>query len=222
VFDLTPFLFHFCLSYYCDCYYACSYPFPVNDGAATFSGSHVQYVDYSRESLVDFMAFDEPASSFVTGMGEAIENVVNLKGEMVGPRKRGGATLAGAHFGNTDADGNYVVAEELTEADWFFQSLCSAHLEQRHQWGPGVGLEDNIFLTNEEWMDYADGSQFVGIGVHAIDLAEKTAHAVGAFSMGGFEKNVEINSQDTDYVIFGMSGTFLVYICCCSASSAIV
>jgi hypothetical protein len=192
-----------------DCDYF-RYPFPVNDGAATFSGSHVQYVDYSRESLVDFMAYDEPASSFVTGMGEAIENVVNLKGEMVGPRTRGGATETGAHYGNTDAEGNYVVLEELTEADWFFQSLCSAHLEQKHQWGPGIGLEDNVFTTNEEWMQYKDGSSFVGIGVHVVDLAEKTAHAVGAFSMGGFEKNVEINSQNADYVMFGMSGTFIV------------
>jgi hypothetical protein len=37
---------------------------------------------------------------------------------------------------------------------------------------------------------------------------ENTAHAIGAFSLGGFEKNVEINSQNTEYVTFGMSGTF--------------
>jgi hypothetical protein len=166
-------------------------------------------VDYSRESLKDFMKFDEPASQMVTGMGEAIENVVNLKGEMVGPRTRGGPTVAGAHYGNTDTEGNYVVRAELTEADWFMQSLCSAHLEQKHQWGEGIGLEDNIFTTNEEWMEYAEGSMFVGIGVHAIDLAEKTAYAVGSFSMGGFEKNVEINAQNPDYVMFGMSGTFI-------------
>jgi hypothetical protein len=38
------------------------------------------------------------------------------------------------------------------------------------QWGEGIGLEDNLFMTNEEWMDYADGSQFVGIGVRIISF----------------------------------------------------
>jgi hypothetical protein len=194
----------------------------VNEGTATFSGSHVQYVDYSRESLKDFMAYDEPASKMVTGMGEAIEYVVNLKGEAVGPRTRGGPTPTGAHYGNTDAEGNYVVLEPLTEADWFMQSLCSAHLEQKHQWGEGIGLEDNIFITNEEWMYYEDGSMFVGIGVHAIDLTEKTAHAVGAFSMGGFEKNVEINAQNPDYVMFGMSGTFVSSNSCSTFTTSVM
>jgi hypothetical protein len=210
MFDLTSFSF-VVSTLFLLCYHQYRYPFPVNEGAATFSGSHVQYVDYSRESLKDFMAFDEPASKMVTGMGEAIENVVNLKGEMVGPRTRGGPTVAGAHFGNTDAAGNYVVRAELTEADWFMQSLCSAHLEQKHQWGEGIGLEDNIFTTNEEWMEYATDSMFVGLGVHAVDLAEKTAYAIGAFSMGGFEKNVEINAQNPEYVMFGMSGTFVCF-----------
>jgi hypothetical protein len=178
----------------------------VNNGAATFSGSHVQYVDYAREGMANFMQSSEPASMMVTGMGEVIENVINLKGDPVGPRVRGGPTTNGAHYGNADADGNYVVAAPPSEADWFFQSLCSAHLEQKHQWGEGIGLEDNLFMTNEEWMDYDDGSLFVGIGAHAVDLEESTAHAIGAFSMGGFEKNVELNSQNADYVMFGMSG----------------
>jgi hypothetical protein len=110
-----------------------SYPIFVNDGAATFSGSHVQYVDYSRESMATFMESSEPASMMVSGMGEVIKNVINLKGEPVGPRVRGGPTTVGAHYGNADADGNYVVSSPPSVADWFFQSLCSAHLEQKHQ-----------------------------------------------------------------------------------------
>jgi hypothetical protein len=53
------------------------------------------------------------------------------------------------------------------EADWFYQSFCSAHLEEKHQWGERLGLEDNVYFTNEEWNNYQEGSKFVGIGVSA-------------------------------------------------------
>ena len=33
------------------------------------------------------------------------------------------------------------------QADWVMMSLCSAHLEEKHQWGAGVGVEDDLFLT---------------------------------------------------------------------------
>lgn len=52
-----------------------SYKFPVNDGAATFGGSHIQYVDYDREKFSTFMSADIPASDMVVGMGEMIEKV---------------------------------------------------------------------------------------------------------------------------------------------------
>ena len=105
-----------------------------------------------------------------------------------------------------DADGKYVASAEPKSADWFIQSLCSAHLEEKHQWGEGIGLEDDIFITNEEWQNYALDESFVGIGVHVLDIENKALHAVGSFSQGGFEKNVEINSQHPDYVIFAVSG----------------
>ena len=38
-----------------------SYPFPVNDGAASFTGSLVQYVDYHRNRLSKFMNHDGAA-----------------------------------------------------------------------------------------------------------------------------------------------------------------
>lgn len=142
-----------------------SYPYPVNNGAATFGGSHVQYVDYNRDAMTGFMTSDVPASSMVTGFGEMIEISYNLKGELVGPRVRDGNTTVGAHYANTDAAGAYVVVSEPAEADWLMQSLCSAHLEQTHQWDRFIGLEDDIFITNEEWMIYEDGTLFVGIGV---------------------------------------------------------
>ena len=92
------------------------------------------------------------------------------------------------------------------EADWFLQSLCSAHLEQKHQWGEGIGLEDNMFITNEEWANFALDQEFVGQSAHALDLDAKTLYAVGAFTNGGFEKNVEINPQSKDYVMIAISG----------------
>lgn len=183
-----------------------SYKFPVNGGAANFSGSHVQYVDYDREMMSKFMNTNRPASDMVVGFGELIETAYNLKGEMISARNGTSATTVGAHFGNTDAEGNYVAAAYPSEADWFYQSLCSAHMEEKYQWGEGIGLEDDLFITNEEWHAYADGSMFVGLGGHAIDVHTKTAYALGVFSQGGFEKIVEINPQHPDYVMFGVSG----------------
>lgn len=65
------------------------------------------------------------------------------------------------------------------EADWFYQSFCSAHLEQRHQWGEGIGMEDDVYFTNEEWINYSGGTKFVGIGVSCTDArhcAEVVCH----------------------------------------------
>jgi len=75
------------------------------------------------------------------------------------------ADLVIARPNSITAEGNYVVLNPPMEADWFYQSFCSAHLEQKHQFGEGIGMEDDIFFTNEEWNDYVDGSKFVGIGV---------------------------------------------------------
>lgn len=68
------------------------------------------------------------------------------------------------------------------EADWFLQSLCSAHMEQKHQWGEGIGLEDNMFITNEEWANFALDQEFVGQSAHALDVESKTLYAVGALT----------------------------------------
>lgn len=183
-----------------------SFSVRVNDGSFTMGGSHVQYIDYDRELMGDFMNHDGPASNMVVGNGNMIEKAFNLKGEPVGPRVRDNSTKVGAHYGNTDADGNYVVESVPLESDWFFQSFCSAHLEEKHQWGEGIGLEDNIFMTNEEWITYANHSEFVGLSAHAIDIENKAIHAVGVFTNGGFEKIVELNSQHPDYVMFSISG----------------
>ena len=79
-------------------------------------------------------------------------------------------------------------------------SLCSAHLEEKHQWGAGIGVEDDLFLTNEEWTSYKDGAPYTGIPGHAIELATMRMYAVGVFTLGGFEKIVEVNCGHPDYV----------------------
>ena len=142
-----------------------SFPVKMNDDTFTMGGSHVQYVDYDRDLMADFMNHDGPASDMVVGVGNMIKEAYNLKGERIGPRASDGPTAVGAHYGNCDADGNYVVTEVPHETDWFFQSFCSAHLEQKHQWGEGIGLEDDIFMTLEEWINYKPGSNFVGLAV---------------------------------------------------------
>lgn len=185
-----------------------SYPFYVNKGSASFTGSHVQYVDYYRKYLASFMESDYPASEIVKGFGELIEYAYNLKGEPVGPRTRtGGPTITGVHYSNTDVDGNNVLAGDPAVADWLMQSLCSAHMEERHNWGKGIGLEDRIFLTNEEWITIKDDAAgFVGLPAHAIDVETKSMYALGVFAQGGFEKIVEFNTGHEDYVAFSISG----------------
>jgi len=183
-----------------------TFPVVMNEGTTSFGGSHVQYVDYDRSLMSEFMTHDGPASDMVVGVGNMIKEAYNLKGEPVGPRSRDGPTTVGAHYGNCDAEGNYVVESVPTETDWFFQSFCSAHMEEKHQFGEGIGLEDDIFMTLEEWISYEPGNRFVGLSALALDVHNKAIHAVGAFTQGGFEKNVEINSQHPDYVMFSLSG----------------
>ncbi len=52
----------------------------------------------------------------------------------------------------------------------------------------------------------AEGAEFVGISMHAIDLAKGVDYAVGSVTNSGFEKIVEIDPQHEDYVILGVSG----------------
>ena len=46
-----------------------TYPFAVASTGATFTGSHVQYVDYDRTLLADFMTHGDSAYSMVKGSG---------------------------------------------------------------------------------------------------------------------------------------------------------
>jgi hypothetical protein len=86
------------------------------------------------------------------------------------------------------------------------QSLCSAHLEEKHQCGPGNGLENDLFITNEEWTQFRVGSNYTGIPAHVLELTTGDLYATGVFTLGGFEKIVEVNCGHPDYVCFSPSG----------------
>jgi hypothetical protein len=88
-----------------------TYGIPVNDGTAVIGGSHLQvslqnnslryiscvlfkyiniqcllclqYIDYDRDLMSEFLDNDEPASSMVVGMGKMVQTMYNLKGESV-------------------------------------------------------------------------------------------------------------------------------------------
>jgi hypothetical protein len=185
------------------------YPFFVNGGASSFTGSHIQYVDYDRQGLSTFMEHEDSAAGLVKGMGELIQTAYNLKGELLGPRNLdGGATTTGAHFSNTDADGNYAIVAVPADPNshWIMQSLCSASLSEPFQWGPGVGVPDRLFVTNEEWIQTGDSKYYTGLSAHVVDIATMTDYAVATFALGGFEKIVEINPQSEDHVAFAISG----------------
>ncbi|KAJ1634199.1 hypothetical protein T492DRAFT_611328 [Pavlovales sp. CCMP2436] len=158
-----------------------SFPWAVNDDSATFTGSHVQYLDVKRDELRNFMAHENSAESMMTGAGNMINTMYNLKGELVGPRTMdGGPTTTGAHFSNTDAAGNYVIGGGTTLAtpaiaDWLMQVRRVVHY-------------------------------YTGLSAHAIDIETMTSYAVGAFTLGGFEKIVEFNSGHSDYVTFAIGG----------------
>jgi hypothetical protein len=179
-----------------------------------FGGSHINYVDYDRELFAKYMDGTGPASQMVVGMGQHIQRAYNVRNELIGRRVRDGPTPVGAHLSNTNAAGEWaVVSLPRIEYDWFYQSLCSAHLEEAHQWGAGIGFEDDLFVTNEEWHSYQDEKTFVGNTYHALDLKTSTMYAMGATSFGGFEKSAEINPQHKNYVMLAMSGT--AFHCCC-------
>lgn len=130
-----------------------SWPYIVNNGSASFTGSHVMYIDYNRTALGEFMSHGHSAEHMVKGSGSVIENVYNLLGNPVGPRNTTGPS-AHPHFSNSDKNGGgewtgIMNTVPPARADWLMQSLCSAHLEERHQWGNGFGVEDDLFITNE-------------------------------------------------------------------------
>lgn len=183
-----------------------TFPFFVNSGVG-FTGSHVHYIDFDREGLATYFDAGAPqnAAGMIKDSGEAIKTVYNLKGQLVGKRNQSGPSDA-PHHSNVDIHGNYIITKEPAKADWLMQSLCSAHLEPKLQWGSGMGVADTLYITNEEWISYAAEEGLIGLPAHVLNPATQEIFATAAFTLGGFEKIVEVNSGATDYVAFAPSG----------------
>jgi len=171
------------------------------------TGSHIHYIDFDRAMLADFMEDGAPSNAYsmVKDSGEAVSKVYNLKRQLIG--KREDPVSAVPHDSNVNLAGEYIVVAAPSRADWLMQSLCSAHLEVKYQWGAGIGVEDTLYITNEEWISYnADAEGIIGLPVHVLNLATRELYATSAFALGGQEKVVEVNTGTTDFVSFVPSG----------------
>ena len=195
-----------------------TYSMPVNGGAAKFTGSKVYYVDYDIAMMKQFMTHTGSAAPMVRGAGSLIETVYNLAGNKVGARNAAAnidVANVNPHYSQTSASG-IIVTSDATDVNsqgqnaWTFMSFCSAHLEEKHQWGTGIGFEDDIYLVPEEWTDLdpvrSELHGFAGLPVNVIDVATKTLYAAGALGLGGYEKAVEVNCGNANYVCVSPSG----------------
>eukprot|EP00429_Kryptoperidinium_foliaceum_P046422 CAMPEP_0176105052 /NCGR_PEP_ID=MMETSP0120_2-20121206/52715_1 /TAXON_ID=160619 /ORGANISM="Kryptoperidinium foliaceum, Strain CCMP 1326" /LENGTH=759 /DNA_ID=CAMNT_0017439163 /DNA_START=525 /DNA_END=2802 /DNA_ORIENTATION=+ len=185
-----------------------TFPFFVNEPEHVgFTGSHIHFIDLNRSLLANFLNDGAPASAehMVIDSGEAVQKMYNLKRELVG--KRGAASSSRPHHSNVNLAGEYIVIKTPSKADWLMQSLCSAHLAPAFQWGEGMGVQDDLFITNEEWISYESTAQgLIGLPAHVLDLARNELWAISAFGLGGFEKIVEVNTGTKDFVAFVPSG----------------
>jgi hypothetical protein len=118
---------------------------PVNGGSASFTGSHNTFVDYDKEKFKAAVNAGSAIAPTVKEAGELFDTVFNLMGRKVD------GTSANPHYGDTGENGEFVTDGARYANEWTFHSFCSAHLEEKHQWGPNLGLEDTTFMTVEEW-----------------------------------------------------------------------
>ncbi|EOD19865.1 hypothetical protein EMIHUDRAFT_458652 [Emiliania huxleyi CCMP1516] len=161
-----------------------SYPFIVNPDGASFTGSHVMYVDYDRDSLAEFMSNGRSAEGMVKDAGNLIESVYNLKarrsastlrlarhashrwGNLVEQRSEDGCTTH-PHYSNTDPEGcgmweNIMNTGTPTDADWLMQSLCSAHLAELVHTAPRVAPPAKPSLSAVELVELAGPAKISG------------------------------------------------------------
>ena len=198
-----------------------TYPWEMASGA-TFTGSHLHYIDFDRAMMADFLGNDAAASEMHRGFGHLYSTIHNVFGDEVMPKADGGV------WGNqAEPDGTLVEFEDayvLQQADFFFQSFCGAYYEQADKYGDGIGLADDVWFMAEEWniqemfdlttgtgdgettvskWDTGDG---MGLASIAVDLANETAYTVPALGQSGYEKIMPINPQHPDYVVMVLAG----------------
>ncbi|MDB2673884.1 hypothetical protein N9Y81_02920, partial [Akkermansiaceae bacterium] len=199
-----------------------TYPWEMANGA-TFTGSHIHTIDYDREGFANFLNNDDKAQTIFKKSGTLFDTVYNVFGDVVVSREEGG------RWGNQSLpDGSEVAFhpdQQLTDADFFFQSFCGSHFEKAHKYslpaeigGPGCGFEDDIWLNAEEWKItnmYRGGGQSsatidpnetMGLASLAVDVRNRVAYTVPALGQTGYEKLLPINPGCSGYVVIVCAG----------------
>ena len=198
-----------------------TYPQEMASGA-TFTGSKIHYIDYNRSKFADFLDNKKPGSSMVKGSGLLFDTITNQFGEVVTGKNADSEDL-GAKWGNqTTPDGElieFVEGRQNTSADWTIQSFCGAWYEPTHKWGDGIGFENDVWLTAEEWSvgeenafaDDLDESEAIaastmGLASVAVDIANGIAYTAPALGQTGYEKLLPLNPGTKNHVAMVVSG----------------
>ena len=181
-----------------------------------FTGSHIHTIDYDRAGFASFMESDDSGADIFQASGNLFDTVYNVFGEVVDDKNSDPSDLSAKWGNQTKPDGTLIEFTsdyQLSEGDFFFQSFCGAYYEQANKYGAGIGFEDDVWLTAEEW---AIGRMFAGGGADAdatmglasvvVDIANETAYTVPALGQTGYEKLMPINSQSEDHVVIVAAG----------------
>ena len=187
-----------------------TYPWEMNSGA-TFTGSHIHTIDYDRTKFANFLNNNDTASGMVINSGKLFDTIYNQFGEVVKAKADGGL------WGNQTLPNKQLInfndKYKLTKADFFFQSFCGAWYEQANKYGQGIGFNDDIWLTAEEWnikrmfenTNYTSDDT-LGLASIAVDIKNRTAYTVPALGQSGYEKIMPINSKHEDFVVMVLAG----------------
>ena len=187
-----------------------TYGWAMNSGVK-FTGSHIHTIDYDRAKFADFLSNSSKANTMFKASGLLFSDVYNMTGDLVVSKNQGGK------WGNqTLADGTLVDFKPdylLKEGDFFFQSLCGAWYEKAHRYGAGLGFEDDVWLTAEEWniQDFFAENTIsthdtLGLASIVVDIKNEVAYSVPALGQSGYEKMLPINPNHPDYVVMVMAG----------------
>jgi 2',3'-cyclic-nucleotide 2'-phosphodiesterase (5'-nucleotidase family)/DNA-binding beta-propeller fold protein YncE len=192
-----------------------TYPWEMESGV-TFTGSHIHVIDYNRAKFAEFLSNNTPASDMFEGSGFLFDTVYNVFGEIVDGKNSDPSDLSAKWGNQTLADGTlveFIPELQLQGADFFFQSFCGAYYEKADKYGDGIGFEDDVWLTAEEWNigrafpnGEDDSNATMGLASMVVDIANETAYTVPALGQSGYEKLMPINPGHEDYVVIVASG----------------
>lgn len=187
-----------------------TYAWEMKNGA-TFTGSHIHTIDYDREKFASFLGHSGPASGMLKTSGKLFDTVHNVFGDIVVSREEGGRwgnqTLPNG--GEVPYGPDYL----LSDADFFFQSFCGAHLEKANKYGDGIGFADDAWLCAEEWKisemfsdTEVEANDTMGLASLVVDVANGVAYTVPALGQTGYEKLLPMNPGSPEYVVVICAG----------------